>query len=150
VKTSIAGSYFNPFRLASYLLILYCAGHTWGALLSVPRFGAESLAVMSAMKSVHFRCQTSDCTWFGFYFGFGLFLSVFLLFSAAVTWFIGGLGRDGQDRLFPITWMLFLTFVAGTVIAWEYFFALPALFSTAIAALIGFQCLAARRARAEP
>jgi hypothetical protein len=139
--TNMLGRYFNPFRLATYLLILYCAGHTWGTILSTPHFGEASDAVAYAMKSVHFNVQGFECTWFGFYVGFGLLVSIFFLCSAAVTWFLGGLARSEQRGLAPITWALFLSYLASAVIAWAYFFVAPGVFSTLIAALLGFQCL---------
>ena len=133
--------YLNPFRLATYLLILYCAGHTWGALLSTPHFGLGADAVRHAMKSVHFQVQGSDNTWFGFYFGFGLTVSIFFLFSAAMTWFLGGLVRCEQRALAPLTWSLFLSYAASTLLAWTYFFPAPGIFSTLITGLLGYECL---------
>lgn len=133
--------YFNPFRLATYLLILYCAGHTWGALLSTPHFGQASDAVFRAMKSVHFQAQGADSTWYGFYMGFGLMVSVFFLFSAAMTWFMGGLVRCEKRALAPLIWGLFLSYIANTVLAWAYFFPAPIIFSTLISALLGFEAL---------
>lgn len=131
--------YFNPFRLTTYLLVLYCAGHTWGALLSTPRFGTGSDVVFHAMKSVHFQAQGFERTWFGFYFGFGLLVSIFFLFSATMTWFMGGLVRCEQRALAPLTWALFLSYAASSVLAWTYFSPTPGIFSTLISALLGFE-----------
>ena len=137
---SVAARYLNPFRLTTYLLVLYCVGHTWGALLTTPPFGAASDAVLSSMKGVHFNCQGSDCTWFGFYVGFGLLVSIFFLLSAAIAWFLGGLGPREQRALAPLTWALFLSHAGGAVLAWAYFFSAPRVFATVIAALLGWQC----------
>src|SRR5215471_952800 len=131
-----AARYFNPFRLATYLLVLFCAGHTWGALLSTSHFSDASDAVLHAMQSVHFKVQTFDVTWFGFYLGFGWLDSVFFLFSAAVTWFLGGLTRCEQRALAPIIWALFLSYVACAGLSWAYFFFAPGIFSTLIAVLL--------------
>src|SRR5262249_29868280 len=123
--------YLNPFRLTTYLLILHFLGHTSGALLSTPHFGAESDVVVATMKSVHFRAQTSTCTWFGFYLGFGWLVSIFFLFSAVLTWFLGGLSTAEQRSWSVITWALFLSYALSAIIAWRYFFAAPFFFSTA-------------------
>src|SRR5262249_494188 len=133
--------YLNPFRLATYLLTLYCAGHTWGALLSTLHFGLGADAVRPATNSVHFQVQGSASTWFGFYFGFGLSFPIFFLFSAEMTWFLGGLVRCEQRALAPLTWALFLSYAATTVLAWTYFFPAPGTFSTLIAGLLGYECL---------
>jgi hypothetical protein len=144
--SSISARYFNPLRIAAYVLVLYCLGHTSGALLSTPAFGAEANAVLSAMKSVHFACESSDCTWFGFYLGFGWFVSILFLLSAAVAWFLGGLDARDQRVVAPIAWVLFLAHAAGIVLAWRYFFLTPLIFSTLTTVLLGFHCVRVMRA----
>ena len=76
----------TPFRIAAVLLILFCAGHTAGGMLGQKSVGPESDAVFAQMKAVHFAFNGSDCTWYGFWFGFGLTASLFLLLSAIIAW----------------------------------------------------------------
>lgn len=140
-RPGVVARYFNPLRLSAYLLVLYFLGHTRGALLSSPPFGPASDAVLASMKSVHFQCLGSSCTWFGFYLGFGYLDSAFFLLCAAMTWYLGGLSRIDRRRLVPLTWMLFLSHVADAAIAWTWFFLPPQLFSTAIAALLGYESI---------
>lgn len=141
----LSARFFNRLRLAAYLLVLYCLGHSWGALLSTPPFGAPSDAVLQAMKSVHFRCQAAECTWFGFYLGFGWLVSIFLLCSAGIAWYLGGLDTGERRRLLPLTGMLFVSHALGAVLAWTYFFIAPGVFATAIALLLGWECVTAAR-----
>lgn len=143
-RASFPARYLNPFRLASYVLVLFFLGHTLGALVKIPSFGAQADAVLSAMQATHFRCQTSDCTWFGFYLGFGWDVSLFLLASAAIAWFLGGLEPQQQRAMKPIAWTLFLSHAAGAVIAWIWFFIAPQVFGTVLAVLLGYQCLKLR------
>ena len=131
--------YLNPFRLTTLLLLLYCLGHTLGALVSTPTFGAESDRVMAAMQSVHFDASGSDCSWFGFYLGFGYDVSIFFLFSGVLTWFLGGMSRSDQRRWAPITWALFASYAATLVLAITYFFVVPIIFSSLITLLLGIQ-----------
>jgi hypothetical protein len=142
--------YCNPLRLTTYLLLLFCFGHTKGALVSMPRFGSESDAVATAMQTVHFTAQGADCTWYGFYLGFGYFVSIFFLLSAALTWFLGGLELRQQRAWSPIVWALFLCYAGDTYLSWRYFFIAPLVFSTAITALLGVQCLRLLRPVAAP
>ncbi|HEX4627202.1 MAG TPA: hypothetical protein VH137_00305 [Gemmatimonadales bacterium] len=142
--------YFNRLRVAAYLLVLYCVGHSWGALLAAPRFGAPGDAVLAAMKSAHFRCQAADCTWYGFYLGFGWMVSIFLLLSAGMAWFLGGLGPRERAALRPLTWMLFVSHAVGAVLAWTYFFVAPGVFATAVALLLGWECVTGVRADQSP
>ncbi|MDB5218026.1 MAG: hypothetical protein JWO86_5953 [Myxococcaceae bacterium] len=133
--------YFNAFRVASYLLVLYAVGHTLGAVVATPHFGPESDAVVVTMKSVHVWSQSADCTWYGFYRGFGIFVSVYFLFSVFVAWRLGGMSEQERPTLMPIAWALFVSHVAGTAVAWIYFFPTPIAFSIAITALLGFGCV---------
>lgn len=136
-----AARYLNPLRLASYLLILFALGHTMGALVNLPSFDPQADAVLGAMRSTHFRCESSECTWFGFYLGFGIIVSIFFLASAAIAWFLGGLDRSKQHAWAPISWTLFVSHAANAVVAWLYFFIIPQMFATAVAALLAYQCL---------
>jgi hypothetical protein len=131
--------YVNPFRVTSLLLVLYCLGHTFGALVATPSFGDASDAVVHAMKTVHMQANGSDCTWWGFYLGFGYFDSIFFLFSAVLTWFLGGMSLADQRRWAPISWALCVSYVLAIVLSVRYFFLPPTVFSTAIALLLGIQ-----------
>jgi hypothetical protein len=132
--------YFNPFRLASYLLVFYSIGHTLGAVVSTPKFGAASDAVVNQMKSVHLHAQGADATWYGFYEGFGWFVTVFFGFSIVMTWFLGGMSKSQRRAIAPMTWALFLAHVAALAIACTYFFLAPILLSSAIALLLATGC----------
>jgi hypothetical protein len=144
VTTSNRGAlarHFNEFRLTAYLLVLYTLGHTFGAVINTPQFGADSDAVVAAMKSIHVVAQGSDCTWYGFYRGFGVFVSIFFAFSVYAAWKIGGATEQDRRSLLPIGWALFVSHAAGAIIAVAYFFPVPIAFSTVIAALLGLGCV---------
>lgn len=141
-------TYLNPFRLTTYLLILYCAGHTVGALVQTPHFGPGADAVLEAMKTTHFLANGSACTWYGFYLGFGYLVSIFFLFAAVVTWHLGGLAPPQQRAAAPLAGALFVAFAAGTYLAARWFFLPPVVFSSLITLLLGWQCLRLLRAPA--
>jgi hypothetical protein len=138
---SVRVRYFNTYRLAAYLLVLYTFGHTLGAVIETPKFGPESDAVVSMMKSVHVIAQGTDRTWYGFYRGFGWFVSVFFVFSIIILWHLGA--RTVRDRvgLAPVAWALFLSHAAGSIIACVYFFPAPIILSTVITILVGIGCI---------
>jgi hypothetical protein len=142
---SLRDRYANAFRLASALLVLYALGHTMGAVVAVPRFGDASDTVVALMQSVHVRSQGADCTWYGFYRGFGMLVTVFFVLSAVLAWHLGGLTLRAQRDLAPVAWTLFASHVAGAVVTWVYFFPAPIVFSTLIAALLGVACLRSHR-----
>src|ERR1700746_1556558 len=64
------------YRIASVLLLLFAAGHTFGFRQNIPEWGAD--AVLGLMRSVRFDAQGFTRTYWDFFSAFGLFFSVFL------------------------------------------------------------------------
>jgi hypothetical protein len=137
---------FNPYRLASIVLVLNLLGHSFGALINTPDFGGDSLRIAAIMKSEHFQAQGFDVTWYGFYEGFGWFVSLFLAFSAWLAWTLGGWTPEFRGRLAAVTLPLLLSYVLDLVIVWKYFFPIPIVFTTIIVVLLGIGYLQDRRA----
>jgi hypothetical protein len=118
------------YRIASVLLLLYAAGHTFGFRQNNPDWGAD--AVLALMRSVHFDAQGFTRTYWDFFSAFGFFVSVFLLFSAVLAWLLGGLPAETLARVRGIAWGLAVCFVALTALTWRYAFTTPLVFSTLI------------------
>jgi hypothetical protein len=118
------------YRIASVLLLLYAAGHTFGFRQNNPDWGAD--AVLALMRSVHFDAQGFTRTYWDFFSAFGFFVSVFLLFSAVLAWLLGGLPAETLARVRGIAWALAICFVALTALTWRYAFTTPLVFSTLI------------------
>src|SRR5580704_14155799 len=72
------------YRIASVLLLLFAALHGFGFQQVDPAWGVDSL--IGSMRSVHFDLMGSSRTYWDLFVGFGLFLSVFLVFTAVLTW----------------------------------------------------------------
>ncbi len=126
----------TPLRLASVLLVVFSALHTAGGMLAQKSLGPESDAVFEAMKRVHFEFNGSDSTWYGFWFGFGLTASVFLLLSAVIAWQLDRVPASEWPRVSVIAWALCASHVVNTVLAWKYFFAGPGVFGILITSSI--------------
>jgi hypothetical protein len=71
-------------------------------------------------------------TYWDFYVGFGLFVSVFLLLAVVLAWQLGGLPPESLARMRGTAWTFALCFAAISVLAWKYFFILPIVFSIAV------------------
>lgn len=127
---------FPLFRAASVLLALFCLGHTAGGMIAQKSLGPDSDAVFEAMKRVHFVFNGADCTWYGFWFGFGLTVSIFLLLSAVVAWQLERVPSELWSHVSPIAWALIAAQVLNTYLAWRYFFAGPTLFGVLISVLL--------------
>jgi hypothetical protein len=118
------------YRIASVLLLLFAAGHTFGFRQNIPEWGAD--AVLALMRSVHFDAQGFTRTYWDFFSAFGFFSSVFLLFAAVLAWLLGRLPAETLARMRSIAWALAICFVAITALSWRYAFTTPIVFSTLI------------------
>ena len=131
------------YRIAAILLLLFDIGHTLGFRQSDPKWGVDAL--LASMRSIHFDVQGFSRTYWDLFVGAGLFVSVFLLFAAVLTWQLGGLSAETLALMRRVSWGLALSFVALTILNWRYFFFLPILFSVLIAAcLVGAAWLSAK------
>lgn len=124
------------YRIASILLLLFAAGHTWGFRQVDPKWGVDSL--ISSMRSIHFNMAGFDRTYWGFFVGFGLFVTVLMLFAAIVAWQLGGLAPATLASMRFTAWGFVVCFAAVTYLSWRYFFTIPLVLSIAI-----LLCLAA-------
>jgi len=119
------------YRTASVLLILFALGHTLGFRRVDPRWKLDSIIV--ALRSTHFEVQGLNRTYWDFYVGFGLFVTVLLLFTAILTWQLGGLPKDHLSEMRLVAWSLAACFVVVTFLSWKYFFIVPVIFSGVVA-----------------
>jgi len=119
------------YRIAAVLILLFDIGHTVGFLQHDPEWKVDSL--IGSMKSIHFDVQGFSRSYWDFFVGFGLFVTVFLLLAAVVAWQLGRLDAETLARVRGIGWSLALCFVVLTFLSFRYFFVLPLIFSIVIA-----------------
>jgi hypothetical protein len=79
----------------------------------------------------------ADSTWGGFYLGFGLFVTVYLLFAVMVARQMGNLSQSRPQEIQVLAWTFFACQVATAVLSWKYFFLPPTIFSILIAICVG-------------
>ena len=116
------------YRIPAVLMLLFDAGHTAGFPWSDPKWGVD----LSLVRSTHFDVLGSSRTYWDFYVGFGLFVTVFLLLAVVLAWQLGGLPAETLAMMRGVAWALPLCFVAITVLSWRYFFIIPVVFSIVI------------------
>jgi hypothetical protein len=121
---------FLPFRIASILIVLFALGHTLGFRQTDPRWGIDS--ALATLKSTWFTTQGFHRTYWDFFVGFGLFVTVFLLFSALAAWQLAATPAPELRRLRPLAWSLTLSYAAVLVLSYRFFFLAPVLFSALI------------------
>src|SRR5437660_5470533 len=113
------------YRIAAVLLVLFDAGHTSGYPWSDPKWGVD----IGSMRSTHFYIMGFSRTYWDFYLGFGLFVSVFLLLAVVLAWQLGRLPPESLALLRGTAWTFALCFAAITFLSWKYFFMIPIVFS---------------------
>jgi hypothetical protein len=132
-------------RIASALTLIHAILHTVGGLLHAPSHGQGGLAVLNAMKDFHFDAMGSQRSYWDFYFGFGLFLTVTLVLIAVLLWQLATLAKTFPAGARPFMASLCAGFVAFGVLSWAYFFIAPLLTELVIAACIGLAYVSARQ-----
>ena len=116
------------YRIAAVLLLLLDAGHTSGFPWSDPKWGVD----IGPMRSTHFYIMGFSRTYWDFYVGFGLFISVFVLLTVVLAWQLGGLPPESLALMRGTAWAFALCFAAITVLSWRYLFIIPIAFSIVI------------------
>ena len=124
------------FRSASVLILLFAAGHTLGFRQSDPGWGTK--AVLAGMQGTRFTVQGFQRTYWDFFVGFGLFVSVFLFSAAVLAWQLGDLSPAAFTQMRWTAWALTASFGFVVVLSFRYFFLAPIVFACAI-----FFCLLA-------
>ena len=131
-------------KISAVLMFLYFAGHTAGAPWTPGETSADT-AVVDAMKSDHFPVIGVSRSYWDFYFGFGLIISVMQLFQAIVLWQLGTLAKTDAARLRPIIAVFCASLVINALLSWMYFFAIPVVTALLIAICLAIAFLSARR-----
>ncbi|HSE31725.1 MAG TPA: hypothetical protein VLA93_09110 [Pyrinomonadaceae bacterium] len=116
------------YRIAAVLILLFDLGHTAGYPWSDPSWGVD----LGAIQSSHFKILGFTRTYWNFYVGFGLFVSVFLLLAAIFAWQLSSLPAETLRLMRSSAWALSICFAAVTVLSWMYFFTIPIAFSGVI------------------
>ena len=128
--------HFTLYRIAAYLTLFFFAGHTAGGMIQQKSLGPASDAVFDAMKATHFQFNGSDCTWYGFWFGFGLTVSAFLVLVAVTTLVLDRVTPQAWLQVQAIAWTVIAAMAFNGIMAFRYFFAGPTVFSVIIVALL--------------
>jgi len=123
-------------RIASVLTFVHALLHTVGGVFGKAAPGLQQ-ATMSVMKANQFPLMGMIRTYWDFYLGFGLAISIFLLVEAVIFWQLGQVARTDASRLRPLLVTFFVAYLALAVNSVVYFFAAPAITEISIALCLG-------------
>lgn len=133
-----------PFVLSALLLVLFAAGHTYGFLAFKPA-SAEGLAVLSSMHTVSFTFGRSTHTYWDFYLGFGLFVSIYLLLAAVLAWELPVVREASHACYLVLAAALVIAQVLAALLSYKFFHGPPLVLSVAIVVCLAWGMLASSR-----
>jgi hypothetical protein len=122
-------------RIASVLTLIHAVLHTVGGVFSGPDPGPGTVAY-EAMKVNQFMLMGNMRSYWEFYRGMGLAVSIFLTFEAVVFWQLCALAKTDAKRLRPVLAPFVVAYLAMAVNSQMYFFLAPVIVETIIAVLL--------------
>ena len=133
-------------RAAALVTLLFFAGHSSGYPWT-PDVGPGSSAVIDAMKGHSFDVVGSIRTFWDFYIGFGLAISLFQLLQAIVLWQLAGIARVNAATVRPIIAVFCVAYFINALLALKFLFVIPVVTSLVIALILAFAFYFAGRTR---
>jgi hypothetical protein len=131
-------------RMSAVLTLVHALLNTFAGLLSGASRSQDEMAVLNAMKALRFDAMGSLRTYWDFYFGFGLFLTVSLLLLSGLMWQLAALADAELGKVRPLIAALCIGFVAFAVLSALFFFVAPFAIEVVIATLLGLAYATAR------
>jgi hypothetical protein len=131
-------------RIAAVLTFIHAVLHTIGGVFGKVEPGPAAVAV-AAMKSNQFLLMGNMRSFWDFYFGMGLGVTISLTMESVVLWQLASLARTDAARLRPILATFLVGYVAIAVNSYFNFFIAPV-----IAELLMVLCLGLAIATAKP
>jgi hypothetical protein len=131
-------------RIASVVALLFALGHTSGSPWT-PTEEPSAASVVEAMKSVSFDVMGSNRSYWEFYLGFGLSISVYMLAQAAFLWLLATLAKTQPASVRPFLAVLLASYAINGFFAWRYFFVLPLVLSVVMVICLALALFASRR-----
>lgn len=130
-------------RISSIIVLLFAVGHTMGAPWT-PTGDSAPTSVVEAMKSVSFDAMGSKRTYWDFYFGFGVSISIYLFVQAAALWFLATLAKTQAAFVRPFVLLFLLSYAVNAYVTWRYFFVLPLVLSIAMVVCLTLALVASK------
>ncbi len=130
-------------RIASVLTLIHSILHTVGGVFGKPAPGlaADTEAIMRANHFVVFGLTR---TYFEFYRGMGLGVTIFLTADAVVFWQLASLAKINAARLRPVMATFTVAYLVFALNSYTYFFLAPVVVEILIAVCLGTAIVTAK------
>ncbi len=131
-------------RIASVLTFLHAVAHTIGGVFGKAAPGPQQAAVL-AMKTIQFQIPGGlTRTYWDFYLGEGIGISISLLVETVVFWQLSALARKSAEPLRPIMAAFLVGYLCLAVNSWRFFFAPPVIGEILIVLCLSLAILTSR------
>jgi len=130
-------------RIASVLTLIHSIMHTIGGVFGQPLPGTMA-ATWAVMKASEFSVLGVTRSYFQFYRGLGLGVTIALTAEAILFWQLGTLAKTDAARLRPVIATFMVAYLAFAVNAYTYIFLAPVIQEILIAACLGMAIVTAK------
>jgi hypothetical protein len=135
-------------RAASVLTLLHAVLHTVGGVFGKPAPGVGA-ATDAVMRANHFQVLGVTRSYWEFYHGMGLGITISLTAEGLLFWLLGGLAKKHAAELRPILWVFVLAYLAFAINSYIYFFSGPVIAEILIAGCLSGAIASANRVAAD-
>jgi hypothetical protein len=132
-------------RIASVLTLIHAVLHTIGGVFSEPDPGPGAVA-FAAMKVNQFLLMGNMRSYWHFYRGLGLTVTILLTAEAVLFWQLGSSAKTDARRLRPILTTFAIAYSALTVNSFNYFFIGPVIVEIVIVVFLVLAIITAKPA----
>jgi len=136
-------------RIASVLMLIQAVLHTIGGVFGTPPPGAGATAA-AAMKANQFLLEGHTRSYWDFFIGFGLAITVSIAMEAVVIWQLASLAKKDAAKVRPMV----IAFAAGYLLlginAWRFFFSGPVICEAAIVTLLSLAIATTKQSASAP
>ena len=130
-------------RIAAVLTFIHAVLHTIGGVFGKVEPGPATVAVQ-AMKLNQFLLMGHTRSFWDFYRGLGLTVSISLTAEAVLFWQLSSLAKTDAPRLRPILATFLVAYSMLAVNSYAYFFLGPVIVEIIIAACLGLAIITAK------
>ncbi len=132
-------------RVASVITFIHAVLHTVGGVFGKIPPGPAAVAA-EAMKTNSFVALGVTRTFWQYYRGMGLAVSIFLFIASIVSWQLGSIAKTAATQLRPIFATFLIAWLAMAVNSYLYFFSAPVIVEILIAVCFLWAITAAKPA----
>ena len=130
------------FRALAVILAIFTLGHTAGTRHAITTTPQEA-AVVNAMQGYRVPVMGFLRSYWDFYRGFSITISILLAALMVIAWQVGVLSGRNPREAFPLAMTVLIACIGNAFVSFAYFFTAPMVMSTAavICAAIGIGLL---------